>query len=487
MDSAVVVVGAGPTGLMLAGELRLAGVPVIVLERLGEPTGQSRALGLTVRTMEVFDQRGLLERLGEVPTNPMGHFGGLLVDFSGLDSSHRTAHSIPQGRTERMLGDWAAGLGADIRRGHEVVAITPDAYGVDLAVRGPDGSSLRLRASYVVGCDGGRSTVRKLGGFGFPGTPGSMEMLLADVRGCEIEAHPFGKRYPGGIAMSAPLGDGIQRVILREHGAAPRTEPAGFEDVAAAWQRVTGQDIGHAEPVWASSFSDAGRLAASYRRGRVLLAGDAAHIHLPAGGQGMNVGIQDAVNLGWKLAAQVSGWAPPGLLDTYHRERHPVGERLLLNTRAQGLLFLGGDEVQPLREVFGELIAHPDVARHLAHMVTGLEIAYDCGPGTHPLLGRRLPHQELTGEADTKTSTTELLRAGRGLLLDLAGSAELRRIASAWHGRVEVFTGRPHAPGEDSPFAGTDALLVRPDGHVAWAAGQDDLPRALHRWFGAPR
>ncbi|MFG2193318.1 FAD-dependent monooxygenase [Streptomyces sp. NPDC048639] len=486
MDSAVIVVGAGPTGLMLAGELRLAGVPVVVLERLAEPTGQSRALGLTVRTMEIFDQRGLLERLGDVQTNPMGHFGGLLVDFTMLDSPHRTAHGIPQGRTESMLGQWATELGADIRRGCEVTGITPDAYGVDVEVRGPEGPG-RLRASYVVGCDGGRSTVRKLGGFDFPGTAGSLEMLLADVRDCDIEPHPFGRRLPRGIAMSAPLGEGVHRVILREHGTPVRSEPAEFEDVAAAWQRITGQDISNATPVWASSFSDAGRLVSTYRRGRVLLAGDAAHIHLPAGGQGMNVGIQDAVNLGWKLAAVAGGWAPPGLLDSYHRERHPVGERLLMNTRAQGLLFLGGDEVQPLRDVLGELIGRPEVARHLAHMVTGLEIRYETGPGDHPLLGRRLPHQELVAD-DRKTSTTELLRPARGLLLDLADDPAARRIASGWHGRVDVVTGRPHAPAADGPFADTGALLVRPDGHVAWAAPEGgDLPRALHRWFGAPR
>jgi bifunctional hydroxylase/dehydrase len=486
MDTAVIIVGAGPVGLMLAGELRLGGAPVIVLEQLREPTGQSRALGFTVRTMEILDERGLLDRFGDIQTSPMGHFGGLLVDFAPLDSPHRTSHGIKQSQTEEVLGQWAAELGADIRRGHRVTGIEQDSYGVEVQVTGPDGPR-KLRASYIVGCDGGHSTVRKLAGFDFPGTAGTYEMLLADVADCEIAARPFGERLPGGVAMAAPLGDGVHRLILKEHGAPARERPAEFADVAAAWQRITGQDISHATPVWASSFSDASRLTSAYRRGRIMLAGDAAHIHLPAGGQGMNVGIQDAVNLGWKLAAVIGGWAPPGLLDTYNRERHPVGKRLLMNTRAQGLLFLGGEEVQPLRDLLGELIALPEVGLHLAEMVTGLEVRYDMGPGDHPLLGRRLPFQELVARDGGKSTTAELLRAGRGVLLDLSDDAAVRRIASAWHGRVEVFTGRPHEPAQDSPFTGTRAMLLRPDGHVAWTSpGSGDLPRSLYRWFGLP-
>ncbi|MFE3718143.1 FAD-dependent monooxygenase [Streptomyces cyaneofuscatus] len=487
MDSAVIVVGAGPVGLMLAGELRLAGVSVIVLEQLAYPTGQSRALGFTVRTMEVLDQRGLLSSFGDIPTSTKGHFGGLLVDFDMLDSPHGTSHGIPQARTEQVLGQWAAGLGVDIRRDHEVVDLSSDEYGVEVEVRTPDGTR-RLRTSYLVGCDGGRSRVRKLAGFSFPGTEGTLEMMLADVKDIEIQAHPFGQRLPGGIAMSAPIGDGVNRIILREHGAPVRREPATFPEVAAGWERVTGQDISGATAVWASSFSDASRQASSYRRGRVLLAGDAAHIHLPAGGQGMNVGIQDAVNLGWKLAAQVNSWAPPALLDSYHRERHPVGERLLMNTRAQGLLFLGGEEVMPLREVQSELIKKPSVAEHLARMVTGLDIAYDAGPGGHRLQGRRIPHHELVGDSGTKTSTTELLHPGHGVLLDFTDTPATGRIASAWDGRVDVFSGRLHAPDDNSPLLGTDAVLVRPDGHVVWTAPHGgELARALYRWFGAPR
>jgi bifunctional hydroxylase/dehydrase len=489
MDAAVIVVGAGPAGLTLAGELRLAGVEVIVLERLAAPTGESRGLGFTARTMEVFDQRGLLPRLGPIETSPLGHFGGLPVDFGVLDGAHFGAKGVPQSRTEEMLGGWAAELGADIRRGREVVAIARAEDGVEVEVAGPHGSG-RLRAAYLVGCDGGRSTVRKAAGFDFPGTPATLEMYLADVAGCGLRPRLIGETLPGGMVMAGPVGDGVDRIIVCERGAPPRrrTEPPAWAEVAAAWQRLTGEDISGGTPVWVSAFGDATRQVTEYRRGRVLLAGDAAHIHLPAGGQGLNVSVQDAVNLGWKLAAEVNGWAPPGLLDTYHGERHPVGARLLLNTRAQGLLFLSGAEMQPLRDVLTELIAYPEVSRHLAGMVSGLDIRYPTGPGGHPLLGRRMARQELVTETG-KTSTTELLHPARGVLLDFADDAGVRAAAARWAGRVDVVTATPHALAVDSPLAGTRALLLRPDGHVAWAAAEADaepLPEALHRWFGEP-
>jgi bifunctional hydroxylase/dehydrase len=488
MDSAVIVVGAGPAGLMLAGELRLAGVETIVVDRLCKPTGESRALGFTVRTMEVFDQRGLLPRLGEIQTSPMGHFGGLLIDFGVLDSVHHNAHGVPQTRTEAMLGEWATELGADIRRGSDVVGLTVDEYGVEVDIAGPAGPD-RLRASYVVGCDGGHSTVRRLAGFTSVGSSASREMYLADVKGCDLRPRPFGERLPGGIVMAAPLGDGVDRIIMCERETTPRRHaaPATIDEVGGVWQRLTGQDLPHDAFLWASSFTDATRQATEYRRGRVLLAGDAAHTHLPAGGQGLNVSIQDSVNLGWKLGAVVHGCAPPGLLDSYHAERHPVGKRLLMNTRAQGLLFLTGDEMQPMRDVLTELLAFESVRRHLAQMVSGLEIRYDVGVGDHRMLGRRIPHQELVGK-DGKTSTTELLHPARGVLLDLAGNAEYRRVASAWHGRVDVVSATAHEPPADSPLSTTDAVLIRPDGYVAWTAPDGGkLPAALYRWFGAPR
>ncbi|MEU8432010.1 FAD-dependent monooxygenase [Streptomyces sp. NPDC029216] len=488
MDAPVIVVGAGPAGLMLAGELRLAGVAVVVLERLERRTGESRGLGFTTRTLETFDQRGILARFGEIERSTLGHFGGLPLDFGVLDGACQAAKTVPQSVTETHLEEWATGLGADIRRGHEVLSVHDDGEGVDVGVRGPDGTHT-LRASWLVGCDGGRSTVRKAAGFDFPGTAATMEMFLADIKGIELKPRMIGETLPGGMVMVGPLPGGTTRIVVCERGTPPqrREAPPSFDEVAAAWQRLTGEDISAAEPVWVSAFGDAARQVTEYRRGRVLLAGDAAHIHLPAGGQGMNTGIQDAFNLGWKLASVVQERAPLSLLDTYHTERHAVGRRLLMNTRAQGLLFLSGAEVQPLRDSLKELMVYEDVARHLAAMVTGLEISYEVGKGSHPLLGRRMPHLELTG-ADGPVSSTELLRPARGVLLDLADNPRLRQRAAAWAERVDTVTARPRgASAADVPHD-TTALLIRPDGYVAWAApgSHHDLPMALDRWFGTP-
>lgn len=489
MDAAVIVVGAGPAGLVLAGELRLAGVDVIALERLVERTGESRGLGFTARTMEVFDQRGLLTRFGDVETSNVGHFGGLPVDFAVLEGAHQAAKSVPQSQTEASLEAWVNELGTDLRRGHEVISIDDDGNGVEVEVRGPDGE-YTLNASYLVGCDGGRSMVRKAAGFDFPGTAATLEMFLADVEGLDLEPRMIGETFANGMVMVGPLPGGVTRLILCERGTPPqkRTAAPSYDEVVVGWKRVTGQDISHGRPVWVSSFGDATRQATEYRRGRVLLAGDSAHIHLPAGGQGMNTSIQDAMNLGWKLAAVVRGRAPKELLDTYHDERHPVGQRLLMNTRAQGLLFLSGSEVQPLRDVLSELIKYEDVSRHLAGMVSGLEIHYDVGGGQHPLLGHRMPDQELVG-ADFKTRATQLLHSGRGVLLDLADNAVLRRRAAGWADRVDVVTAAPHGLADGSQLDGTTAVLVRPDGYVAWAApgSHDDLPMSLERWFGPSR
>ncbi len=488
MDAEVIVVGAGPAGLMLAGELRLAGVTVLVLERLPQRTGESRGLGFTTRTMEIFDQRGLLSRFGEVEVSNLGHFGGLPVDFSILDGAHQAAKTIPQSHTEAVLENWATGLGADLRRGWETLDLTDGGDAVSVEARGPDGTVREFRAGWLVGCDGGRSLVRKKASFDFPGTPATMEMFLADVRGLNLEPRMIGETLPGGMIMVGNLPGGITRLIVCERGTPPRrrTSPPEYDEVSAAWKRLTGEDISHGEPVWLSAFGDPARLVTEYRRGRVLLAGDAAHVHLPAGGQGMNTSIQDSVNLGWKLAAVIRGTAPERLLDTYHEERHEVGRRLLSNTQAQGLLFLGGPEVHPLRDVLRELIGYDVVARHLAAMVSGLEIRYDVGGGSHPLLGRRMPHLELAGDP-LRPSSTHALRSGRGVLLDLADNAALRRRAAGWSDRVDVVTAVPSEAPAD--LRDTSAVLVRPDGYVAWAApgSWSDLPMALERWFGPAR
>jgi bifunctional hydroxylase/dehydrase len=333
--------------------------------------------------------------------------------------------------------------------------------------------------------------VRKAAGFDFPGTASTIEMFLADLRGVELRPRMIGETTPGGMVMSGPLPDGSQRIIVCERGNPPkrRTQPVEFPEIADAWKRLTGEDVSHATPVWLSSFGDATRQATRYRIGRVLLAGDAAHIHLPAGGQGMNTSIQDSVNLGWKLAAEVAGWAPPGLLDSYHSERHAVGQRLLMNTQAQGLLFLSGAEMQPMRDLLSELMRYDEVARHLVGMVSGLEIRYDVGVGDHPLLGRRMPDLDLVVGAD-EVRLYELMHAGRGLLLDVAQDVGLHHAVSAWSDRVDVVAARTRqGVAGDDPLAGTFSVLVRPDGHVAWAsphAGEPELRAALDRWFGQP-
>ncbi|MCW2898526.1 MAG: pcpB10 [Streptosporangiaceae bacterium] len=488
MSASVIITGAGPAGLVLAGELRLAGIDVVILERLSGRTAESRGIGLTIRTVETFAQRGLLRRFGDIQTSEQGHFGGVPLDLGVLDGAYRAAKTVPQSVTETVLENWALELGADIRRGHEFRSYQEEGASVVVRVGTPAGERT-LRADYLVGADGGRSSVRKAGGFDFPGNAASTELLLADVRGIEVTPRMTGELLSGGMVMSAPLGGGVHRVIVGERGAPPRRRggPPSFQEVADTWKRLTGDDISHAEPVWVSAFTDAARQVTDYRRSRVLLTGDAAHIHLPAGGQGMNTSIQDSVNLGWKLAAVLHGTAPESLLDTYHSERHEVGRQLLANTAAQSQLILGGAEAQPLRDVLAELIRYEDVSRHLAAKVSGLAIRYDVGSGPNSLLGARMPHLELTVRGRPGSSTA-LLHAGRGVLLDLADNPYLRRRAAGWRERIDIVTATPRGGGR-TPLDGTAAVLIRPDGYVAWAGpgSHHDLSAALDRWFGPAR
>jgi bifunctional hydroxylase/dehydrase len=474
---------------MLAAELRLAGANVVVLEKESSPSGESRGLGFTARTLEVFDQRGLLPRFGEVSRSPGGHFGSVPVDFAVEAGVHASVAGVSQARTVAVLEQWAEEQGADIRRGHRLTGFTGTDERVVAHVRGADGEQ-RLTAAYLVGCDGGRSLVRQAGGFDFPGTDATAELLLADVKGLELPALWSGERRPGGMLLAAPLGGGAMRVVVYEHGREPRSrpEPPSFSEVADAWKRVSGDDISGATPLWVSSFGDASRQASQYRRRRVLLAGDAAHVHLPASGQGMNVSIQDAVNLGWKLGATVAGHAPADLLDTYHAERHPIGAELLKNTRAQAALFLGGESMQPLRDVLTEVFRREDAARYLAGLVSGLDIRYDVGPGEHPILGMRMPNTELVLADGRKTTSTELLHKARGVLLNLGAEATPERIASNWADRVDVISARLTDSPPASQLTGTDAVLIRPDGYVAWTSGGGgDLAASLRRYFGQPR
>jgi bifunctional hydroxylase/dehydrase len=488
-DTDVLIVGAGPTGLMLAGELGLAEVGTIVVDRLTEPVRQSRALGFSARTIEEFDQRGLLPRFGRLDTIPVGHFGGLALDYRVLEGGSYGARGKPQSLTEAVLAGWSAELGAQVRRGHEVTGLVQDPDGVDADIATPEGLQ-RIRARYVAGCDGGRSTIRKLTGVDFPGTDPVIEMWFADVAGCLLRPRFSGERVPGGMVMVLPLGGDVNRVVVYERGAMrrQRRDALSFTEIADAWERLTGEDIHGGTPLWISWITDSSRQAAEYRCGRVFLLGDAAHIHLPTGAQGMSAGIGDAMNLGWKLGAAIHGYALPGLLDTYHSERHPVGARIVANTLAQRILYLSGDEIEPMREVMAELMTYAEVQRHLAGMVTGLDIRYDAGPGDHPLLGRRLPGADLTGDFGRagKASAFEFLHAGRGVVLDLAGNEDVHDAAAGWADRVRVVTTtcRP-----DGALKDVEAALVRPDGYIAWigagGSGASGLTDALTRWFGA--
>ena len=482
----VIVVGAGPVGLMLATELRLHGVEVVVVERRTEPSGESRGLGFTARATELFDQRGLLARFGEVETGNLGHFGGIPVDFSAFPGSHFGARGIPQYRIETMLEERATELGATVLRGHELVSLTDTGDHVVATAAGPAGP-VELTGSFLVGCDGGQSTVRRLGGFTFAGTDATREMYLADVVGRNIRQRFIGERTDEGMVMAVHLGDGVDRIIVCPDGR-PSTgrRAATWPEVADWWARLTGERLHDAEVTWVSVFTDATRQATEYRRGRVLLAGDAAHIHLPAGGQGLSLGVVDAVNLGWKLAATVRGCAPAGLLDTYHAEQHPVGARVLRNTLAQGMVYLNGSEVDPLRSVLRELVAIPEVARHLSGMVSGLDIRHDVG-GEHPLAGTRMPHVALDHADGSAGTVAELLHAGRGVVLD-AGGGDKTAVAADWADRVDLVAATPVVRDDDGGWpSDVDAVLVRPDGYVAWVApGGEDLADALHRWFGAP-
>ncbi|MBN3932636.1 rifampin monooxygenase [Streptomyces verrucosisporus] len=469
----VIIAGAGPTGLMLACELRLHGVRVVVLEREAEPTGVVRALGLHVRSIEVMDQRGLLDRfLAHGRRYPVGGFFAGIPKPSPerLDTAHSYVLGIPQPVTDRLLAERAAELGAEIRRGREVTGLEQDEEGVTVELA--DGT--RLRSRYAVGCDGGRSTVRKLLGVGFPGEPAGVETLLGEMEATEdpavIAAVVADVRKAQLRFGVGPVEEGIYRVVVPAEGlAGDRTVPPTLEEVRERLRAVAGTDFGVHSPRWLSRFGDATRQAERYRAGRVLLAGDAAHIHPPVGGQGLNLGIQDAFNLGWKLAAEITGWAPKGLLDSYHDERHPVAADVLDNTRAQMTLMSTDPGPRSVRRLVSELMDFEEVNRHLTEKITAISVRYDLGGG-HGLLGRRLPDVKL----GRGRRLYELMHGGRGLLLDGTG----RLSVAGWADRVDHVT---DAGGE----LAVPAVLLRPDGHVAWAGGeQSGLLDHLPRWFG---
>ncbi|GAA1235989.1 FAD-dependent monooxygenase [Kitasatospora nipponensis] len=520
MDTDVVIAGGGPNGLMLAAELSLAGVRPVLLEQLAEPSRAPRANGLVGQVIRLLDHRGLLEPFGGAPgtPRPAPHhvFGAFPLDLTVLDTNPLHTLLCPQLRMEQVLQERADTLGVEIRRGHELLTHTQDEQGVTLQVQGPDGT-YRLRTRFLVGCDGGRSTVRKQAGIAFPGVSGPdvvsrtahvtlPEALLVPGTG-ELDVPGFGRIRPfthtrteRGVFVFAAVEPGKPLVSTLEwadpaSGPAPREQdgaPMTLEELAASAHRVLGVELPLAAPTSAGPhllrrvLGGNTRLAERYREGRVLLVGDAAHVHSAVGGPGLNLGLQDAANLGWKLAAEVQGWAPPGLLDSYHAERYPVGERVFMHSQAQSAIMAPGPGITALRVLFGELLQRPENVRHIAETMAGSDVRYQAPPGSHPLVGRFSPELSLR-VAGTAVRLAELLRNGRPLLLDLAGQATLTDPAAPWRDRVDVVTATCEAP----PAA---ALLIRPDGYLAWAAATDAPPataaaplrEALATWFGPP-
>ncbi|WP_132116352.1 rifampin monooxygenase [Actinocrispum wychmicini] len=469
----VIIAGCGPTGAMLAAELRLHDVRVLVLEKDTEPVSFVRIVGLHIRSIELMAMRGLLERVLEHGRQrPAGGFFAAIAKPApeGLDSAHAYLLGIRQPVIVHLLEEHAIELGAQVRRGCAVADFEQDDEGVTVELA--DGEQLRSR--YLVGCDGGRSTVRKLLGVGFPGEPSRTETLMGEmevgVPQEEIAAKVAEIRETNKVFSLGPFGEGVYRVVVPVAGVSEdRAEPT-LEDFKQQLRAIAGTDFGVHSPRWLSRFGDATRLAERYRVGRVLLAGDAAHIHPPAGGQGLNLGVQDAFNLGWKLAAQIRGWAPEPLLDTYQTERRPVAEDVLDNTRAQMALSSTEPGPQAVRRLLTELMDFDEVNRYLIEKITAIGIRYDFGAGPD-LLGRRLR------DIDVKQGHLyDLLHRGCGLLLDRTE----RLTVGGWSDRVDYLA-------DPTAVLDVPCVLLRPDGHVAWIGDdQQDLDDHLARWFGKP-
>jgi len=491
-DHAVVIAGGGPTGLMLAGELALAGIDVAIIEKraTSEVIG-SRAGGLHARTLELFDQRGIAERfLAEGQKAQVAGFAGTTLDISDFPTRFPYGLGLRQSRIEPIMADWVGELGVPIYRGREVTAFTAHDDGVDVDLS--DGTS--LRAQYLVGCDGGRSLVRRIAGIDFPGWDATVSKIIANVelaetpewgiRQDDLGIHSLGRleyRIVDGKIIYADEGPVGVLVSERQLGSGEPT----LEELKAGMVAAFGSDYGVHSPTWLSRFTDATRQAATYRKGRVLLAGDAAHIHYPAGGQGLNIGVHDAVNLGWKLAQVVKGMSPDSLLDTYHAERHPADARVLQTTMAAGTLQRPGARIDALRSEMAELLEIDEARKRFAGMLSGLDLHYDLGEG-HPLLGRRMPDLDLVTAAG-EMRVFELLHQARPVLIhfvsagaiDIGAHAERVALVDAkYDGAWELpVLGAVRAP---------SAVLVRPDGYVAWVGEGSDagLGEALIRWFG---
>jgi 2-polyprenyl-6-methoxyphenol hydroxylase-like FAD-dependent oxidoreductase len=484
-DHAVVIAGGGPTGLMLAGELALAGIDVVIVERrLTQELDGSRAGGLHSRTIEVLDQRGIAERFleaGQVMQTTGYAYNPL--DLSDFPTRHNYGLALWQSHFERILGDWVLGdLGVPIVRGREVTGLAQDGDGVDVAVS--EGAA--LRAQYLVGCDGGRSVVRKAAGIDFPGLDPSTSWMIAEVEMDDQPEFGFRRNRVGQHAIGRRQEGEPIRLVLTEREIDHDAEPT-MDDLREELVSVYGTDFALRSASWISRFTDMSRQAASYRNGRVLVAGDAAHVHPPQGGQGLNIGVQDAVNLAWKLAQVVRGTSPESLLDTYHAERHPVGARVLRHTMAQVALGTPDDRHQALRDDMAELLSMDEPRRRFAGVLSGLAVHYEIGEG-HPLLGRRMPDLDIDNDSGP-TRVFALLHQAHPVLLNLGERG--RFDITGWETRVRIVHARYDGVWE-LPLIGEipapEAVLIRPDGYVAWTAqpGGLGLTDALMTWFGPP-
>jgi 2-polyprenyl-6-methoxyphenol hydroxylase-like FAD-dependent oxidoreductase len=494
-EHAVVIAGGGPTGLMLAGELALAGVDVAIVERrASQDLAGARAGGLHSRTIEVLDQRGIADRfLAEGQTAQVAAFAGTPLDISDFPTRHPYGLGLWQNHTERILAGWVGELEVPIYREREVTGFAQDDTGVGVELS--DGRS--LRADHLVGCDGGRSLVRKAAGIEFPGWDPTTSALIAEVEVAEepelgirhdaLGVHSFGRlEYEIRDGEVVYKDGGPVRVMVTERQPAPTGDPT-LRDLSEALIAVYGTDYGVHSPTWISRFTDMTRQAAAYRDRRVLLAGDAAHVHSPDGGQGLNTGVQDAVNLGWKLAQVVNRTSPEDLLDTYHAERHPVAARVLRNTMANVALRRPDDRVKALGDAISELLSVDENRKRFGAMMSGLDIHYDLGDG-HPLLGRRMPDLDLV-TAGGPLRVFTLLHDARPVLLNLGepGGFDI----TPWADRVQLVDAEYAGTWELPALGGVTApaaVLIRPDGYVAWVGDRTDLglPGALTTWFGPP-
>ena len=493
-EHAVVIAGGGPTGLMLAGELALAGVDVAIVERrASQDLPGSRAGGLHSRTIEVLDQRGIAERfLAEGKKAQVAGFAATKFDISDFPTRHPYGLGLWQNHIERILAAWVGELPVTFYRGREVTGFAQDDAGVDIALS----DSQRLRAEYLVGCDGGRSLIRKAAGIDFPGWDPTTSALLAEVEMTEepqlgIRRTPSGMHALGKVEYELKDGEVVYRkggtvgVMLTESQIGT-SEPT-LRDLSEGLIAVYGTDYGIHSPTWITRFTDMTRQAATYRSGRVLLAGDAAHVHSPVGGQGLNMGVQDAVNLGWKLAQVVKGTSPESLLDTYHTERHPVAARVLRNTMAQVALMRPDDRIEAVRDVVSELLSMDEPRKRFAARMSGLDIHYDLGEG-HPLIRRRMPDLDLVTSSGPLRVYT-LLHDARPVLLNFGEPGGVA--IGPWADRVQLidakYVGTWELPAI-GPVTAPTAVLVRPDGYVAWVGDltQQGLADALTTWFGPP-